>query len=623
VNGFVIKDFFRDFDKVNIGSITQEEFIRCMNQLDPTVTMKQCFALARAYGWIHPNKAIMVSYRHLHEDATDTNVVSSAMSRLTRDGLAYNEMTNPEASHWFQTPELSALEDQLSTYLAQYRISRSTASDYYVADDKTRKGIVSANAFKRGCLGLFSNVAFTDKMLASLCNGYAAPGDRVNYIDFLESLFTKLGHTNVIPTRPNTVRIMSTTDGLPLDLSSVRSSNSSVGSLAGTQPRKSARRSILGNQLACTTHAMSVRSPILLSRQARNEAKIAAEAMKSTFMDTPGRSARPGTSGSKIVGTVGGMIGDAIVELTMDEDIEVQGIIYRIKEDLAAKRLDLAWKLQDFDTKGSSTSARHDHVSATQFVRALVELNLLPVPPDHEALLLVKKYAPADGRHEPLRYVNYRRFLKDVDAAFQEGLYAGTIREDGESAVTLGRSRINPLRDQLELLNIRPGSDIGGPDRSPSSVLAFIANFCKTRDVRLTEFLRDADPLRHGAISRHKLRTGLSNAGLRLSEREFEFLAARFDGGSKGRDGDGVPFVAWKKFVEEVEDIISKNDASCEDGDISFIYSTTSPRMSRSVSNNNADDELVAVAMDEIAKACVMKRLDMRQSFKDFDKQVN
>jgi hypothetical protein len=99
------------------------------------------------------------------------------------------------------------------------------------------------------------------------------------------------------------------------------------------------------------------------------------------------------------VGAVGSLISDALVELTPQESYEAVDLLRRIKTVLKARRLDLAWKLQDFDVKGSSTSSRHDHVTATQFIRSLVELNLLSVPPDREALLLVKKYAPADGRH--------------------------------------------------------------------------------------------------------------------------------------------------------------------------------------------------------------------------------
>jgi Ca2+-binding EF-hand superfamily protein len=216
--------------------------------------------------------------------------------------------------------------------------------------------------------------------------------------------------------------------------------------------------------------------------------------------------------------------------------------------------------------------------------------------------------------------VNYRHFLKDVDAAYADGLHSGTIREDGESEITLGRqSRLDPLRDQLELLKIRPGTDVGGPDRTPSSVVATIAKHCQTRNIRLTEFFKDGDPLRHGIINQHKFRTGLASAGVRVSDHEFKHLAARFDAGHKAKDGAGLPFVAWKKFLNEVNEINEKNAAAQEEGDIQYIFAISSPNSPQSM--DYADEELIARSLAEIANACVVRRLDLRQSFQDFDKQ--
>eukprot|EP00615_Pteridomonas_danica_P000179 CAMPEP_0114341890 /NCGR_PEP_ID=MMETSP0101-20121206/9371_1 /TAXON_ID=38822 ORGANISM="Pteridomonas danica, Strain PT" /NCGR_SAMPLE_ID=MMETSP0101 /ASSEMBLY_ACC=CAM_ASM_000211 /LENGTH=1000 /DNA_ID=CAMNT_0001475689 /DNA_START=165 /DNA_END=3167 /DNA_ORIENTATION=+ len=593
VNGVVIKNFFKDFDKNNCGSIPQDEFLRCVNLLDSSITTAQGYALAKAYGSVHPNNVVMISYRRLHEDVTDTKEVASAMSRLTRDGLAYNKMENPEASHWFQTSETSALEDQLSTYLAQYRIGRSTASGYFLPEDNLRSGCVSMSCFQRGCRRLFDCVAFTHNMLKALCDAYAAPGNKVNYRDFLETLFQKLGHENF--------------------------QMSGGGVVSPTESsRDPGTRSIIGSQLSSKTHSMTSRSPIAHSRRARTAANTINAAQ--AFRDGIDGQLSPNNSHAGVqTGMLGGVISDALVEMSPQESGDVTRLLDRIKQVLKARRLDLAWKLQDFDVKGSSTSSRHDHVSATQFVRALVELDLLSVPPDREALLLVKKYAPCDGRHEPLRYVNYRHFLQDVDASYAKGLHGGTIREDGESEITLGRqSRLDPLKDQLELLRIRPGTDIGGPDRTPSSVVASIAKHCKTLNIRLTEFLKDGDPLRHGIINRHKFRTGLAAAKIRISDHEFNHLANRFDAGHKAKDSAGDPFVAWKRFVAEVDAINMKNDEAIEGDDIQFIFATSTP-MSPQV--DVQDEELIAISLAEIANACVVRRLDLRQSFQDFDKQ--
>ena len=76
-----------------------------------------------------------------------------------------------------------------------------------------------------------------------------------------------------------------------------------------------------------------------------------------------------------------------------------------------------------------------EHITESQFTRCLSELDLLSVPIEREANLLIRHYAPHDGRHEPLQFVHYRRFLLDVDASLDPGLYdKESLRQDGDSA---------------------------------------------------------------------------------------------------------------------------------------------------------------------------------------------
>ena len=255
--------------------------------------------------------------------------------------------------------------------------------------------------------------------------------------------------------------------------------------------------------------------------------------------------------------------------LSPEEEYDAKAIVARISNVVRAKRLDLKWKLQDFDWKGGSSSTQHEHVTSSQLARALSELNLLSVPPDAEINLLTRLYAPTDGRHAPGQYVNYRRFLMDVDSTYGPHLHQGSIREDGEDpAITQapGRSRPAPLRDQLDLLEIQTSTTIGGPPRELASVLAGLAAHCATKAVRLHEFFEDGDPLRSGRIPRSKLRQSLGACGYPLpNDKEFQALAAALElPQHPSRDAAGQPMLDWTRLVAEVARRVGEGDEAAD-----------------------------------------------------------
>jgi hypothetical protein len=93
VNGTVVKNFFKDYDRNNSGCIPLEEFLRACNLLDNRISSSAALALAKAYSQLQPNGMTLVNYRSLHADCTNESAFAgSAMNRLTRDGLKYNEV---------------------------------------------------------------------------------------------------------------------------------------------------------------------------------------------------------------------------------------------------------------------------------------------------------------------------------------------------------------------------------------------------------------------------------------------------------------------------------------------------------------------------------------------------
>mmetsp|Transcript_46050 Transcript_46050/g.104015 ORF Transcript_46050/g.104015 Transcript_46050/m.104015 type:complete len:712 (+) Transcript_46050:559-2694(+) len=325
--------------------------------------------------------------------------------------------------------------------------------------------------------------------------------------------------------------------------------------------------------------------------------------------------------------------------LTDEEELEADRVVGELALQVRTKRIDLKWKLKDYDTKSSSTSTMHEHISADQFKRCLSEFGLLHHTQDVDAQLLVKKYAPTDGRHEPGKFVNYRRFLLDIDHTFDPKMHSGSIRLDGESAMTLDRpSRLNPLGDQLAMLSIRPSTKIGGPTRGPGAVLASIVEHLSIHRIRVSEYLRDGDPLRHGILSRHKFRVALTSAKLDLSHSEFLDLCAQF-ATQKAKDPAGADFVDYARFLEAVQLGIGEGDQAADTTLVrrpdtshaqafkqSFDAPVTPGRQNPESHGAGLllDEEAVfacASAVAEIARLCGERRLDLRQSFQDFDKQ--
>ena len=472
VNGVVIKNFFKGYDYNNCGAIPRDEFIRALNQLDGKINIEQASALAQAYARTEPNGVELIAYRQLHEDVTDESVFAGAsMNLLMRDGLKYNEMVNPEAPHWWQHMDVSMLEDQLATLVAQHRIGRSTASAYFLPHDKFRTGTVPTTRFKVAVRSMFPSVPFTEDMLVAHAAHYTAATDasKTNYARFLASLFEKLGRAGIPASGGSSFGVR---DGPKGQLSS--SGGFGMGAHFDTVEEPisptSPRVSLVGNHTMDPSHDIATASPLrkrsVFNREATAMMNAAARA---TTSEGSGRS--PNFGARKSLYTL------SRDDMNMSEQDEeaVKALLERIGTVVRNKSIDLKWKMQDFDMKGGSTSTQHEHITSSQFTRVLTELNLLSVPPDYEAGLLIKWFTPSDGRHEPSKYVNYRRFLVAVDKTYSPALHAGSIDFLGESEESKSRSsRPDPLRDQLQMLSIRPSTTVGGPHRDVSEVLASI-----------------------------------------------------------------------------------------------------------------------------------------------------
>lgn len=207
-----------------------------------------------------------------------------------------------------------------------------------------------------------------------------------------------------------------------------------------------------------------------------------------------------------------------------------EAALKEIKTFVLQRRLGLTLVLlfQDFDR------AHEEFITRAQFQRVLKSINCLPTSPASVEALL-DRFA-GDGPRART-HIDYRAFLEEIEPN-------RTLKRAG--AATLASTN---------------GGAGGGERKTPppvdvGEVLKKVKLATRKGQVRLEEFMRDYDKLRHGGITRHQLDTALSSAGVRLSPAETLALAEAFVFDAMV-DAQGNPFVAWKELVDDVDAIFT------------------------------------------------------------------
>ena len=202
-----------------------------------------------------------------------------------------------------------------------------------------------------------------------------------------------------------------------------------------------------------------------------------------------------------------------------------------IKSFVTQRRLGLTLILlfQDFDR------AHEEFVTRAQFKRVLKSINCMPTSPAAVEAVL-DRYAGDNDR--AATHVDYRAFLEDI-----------------EPNRTLARAGASTLYSPLPASEGK-SAGAGAGDVDVGEVLKKVKLVIRKGQVRLEEFMRDFDKLRHGAITRHQFDTALSSAGVRLSPQETTALCEAFEYPACV-DAAGQPFVRWQRFCDDVDAIFA------------------------------------------------------------------
>ncbi|KAF1313525.1 hypothetical protein FI667_g17277, partial [Globisporangium splendens] len=259
---------------------------------------------------------------------------------------------------------------------------------------------------------------------------------------------------------------------------------------------------------------------------------------------------------------------------------------------------------QDFD-KG-----RREHITIEQFFRVMTILKLT-LANDAEKRVLLKHYASTHGD----RSVNYVTFCYDL-----EHWKSGTTNQSRPL------SRGNIVSEIISPTRIKPctfeevESEIH--TRSVPMLLRYIKQIAKRDRIRLDEYYRDFDKLRRGNVTATQFCAGLRTAELILSKDEMKLLgdecACR-----ELVDSAGQHFVAWKRFVDDVESVFTvKGLERVPNHDLSALV-TRGGRfggVKEEKELTNDEERRVTQVAVTMKRAIDRQRLSIKPTFEDFDR---
>eukprot|EP00818_Percolomonas_sp_WS_P000501 CAMPEP_0117441458 /NCGR_PEP_ID=MMETSP0759-20121206/3646_1 /TAXON_ID=63605 /ORGANISM="Percolomonas cosmopolitus, Strain WS" /LENGTH=969 /DNA_ID=CAMNT_0005233315 /DNA_START=172 /DNA_END=3081 /DNA_ORIENTATION=+ len=262
-------------------------------------------------------------------------------------------------------------------------------------------------------------------------------------------------------------------------------------------------------------------------------------------------------------------------QLSQQEEGRIDRLLRQIRHIVKTKRLLMKYDFMDFDRSSKDTNS--SHVTPSRFERALDNLGLRFTP--EEYALLERKYDDLNNGD-----VNFRLFLQDVD--FEE-----KNAEEPQAFFTrkVKPQRMPELRELLE--NIQH-------------------TVVKSR-IRLIEFLQDFDPLRSSKMHNHKLRSALSQAGIELTDHEYQLLINAYASEQLG-------FIRYVDFLNDVESIFHTRDLekqpTVESADVNGFLST------RAFRKNDVNSDELRPLLQRLTHFVKTHGVFMKPTFQSYDK---
>ncbi|KAJ0404945.1 hypothetical protein P43SY_005944 [Pythium insidiosum] len=263
---------------------------------------------------------------------------------------------------------------------------------------------------------------------------------------------------------------------------------------------------------------------------------------------------------------------------------------------------------QDFD-KG-----RREHITVEQFIRVMTMLKLT-FNNTNEQRVLLKRYVSPHGE----RFVNYVTFCHDIESWGDNNSRPSSSSSTGGSARSSIASEIlSPTRIHSETFETTAAAT---HTRSVPMLMRYIKQIIKRDRIRLEEYYRDFDKLRHGKITNAQFAAGLNASGLVISKEEMALLADEY--ALPDVDSSGKHLVFWRQFVDDVESVFTaKGLERVPNRDLSDLQTKGEQFGGTKIEKDlSADEERrVTQAVVHIRKAMDRQRLEIKAAFEDFDR---
>lgn len=208
---------------------------------------------------------------------------------------------------------------------------------------------------------------------------------------------------------------------------------------------------------------------------------------------------------------------------------ESEKLLERVRRLVKANRIFLSPVLRDFDRV---RKAIHEHrtCTASRFGRGLATQKLILPPQELE--LLIKKYTIPHADGSPSFEVNYYQFVQDVDPT------QAHVPEDMSVVKGGFLSQLGEAAGKGSTV-VRPATDL-------DALLVKIAQQAEKFELRAGEFFSDFDPLRSGMVLNDKFITALGIAGFELLESELQLLQQSY------RSDKNIHYVDTIKFLRDM-----------------------------------------------------------------------
>ena len=276
------------------------------------------------------------------------------------------------------------------------------------------------------------------------------------------------------------------------------------------------------------------------------------------------------------------------VDVTADQRQQIFEALKVFQNIMKIQRILVKPAFQDFDRSNTG------HVSSSQFVRVLTTLGVSPSNPELKTLM-AKFYTDSHLG------VNYYKFCIDIENPEIGGLVSGNLENSADPMEKPQLGHDLTATRFFDTQTIRKVESLEVENRLRAEVAM--------KGIRASEFFRDFDVLRKGAVKVGQFCTCLSMVGLRLSEAEIQSLVTKY----RQANGD-IRYLEFCKYIESAPEILEKKPDFRPDASIS-----TFPARRKLLGFTDDESQSLNRALDEFRTVIRNRRVHLRPMFQNFD----